>query len=501
MKKKIAGVLTTVLAASLLVGGNASVTTQVGSMAAESQEDDDTQSDVADTEGSEDAQSEVDEEEAKVEADPEDQPAATETPKEEAKAEKEAQKREASEDTSSSTSSDEKALLKKAKKLAQQYDYTGAISVLKNNWKFATSDKMQEAAAAYMKKRDACVEYPLEEITHVFFHSLIVDTDRAFDGDSDEAGYNQMMTTVSEFKKMLQIMYDKGYVLVSPHDMAVVNDDGTMSKGKIMLPEGKIPFVLSEDDVSYYHYMNDDGFASKLVIDDNGDIKCEYTKADGKTVTGDYDVVPILDSFIKEHPVCSYHGIKGILAMTGSIGVLGYRTDGAYKTGKNLQDDQKAFLKANPDFDYDKEVKAAKKVAKAMKKDGWEFASHTWGHRNATTSTAAELKTDNKKWEKYVAPILGKTDMIIFAFGADIGDWEGYTSDNAKYEYYKSRGYRYFCNVDSSQYFVQITSEYFRQGRRNLDGYRMYYNPDMLSDLFDVSDVWDSSRPTPVPEM
>ena len=70
-----------------------------------------------------------------------------------------------------------------------------------------------------------------------------------------------------------------------------------------------------------------------------------------------------------------------------------------------------------------------------------------------------------------MAPILGKTDMIIFAFGADIGDWEGYTSDNEKYEYYKSRGYRYFCNVDSSQYFVQITSEYFRQGRRNLDGY------------------------------
>ena len=30
-------------------------------------------------------------------------------------------------------------------KLAQQYDYTGAISVLKNNWKFATSDKMQKA--------------------------------------------------------------------------------------------------------------------------------------------------------------------------------------------------------------------------------------------------------------------------------------------------------------------------------------------------------------------
>lgn len=48
-----------------------------------------------------------------------------------------------------------------------------------------------------------------------------------------------------------------------------------------------------------------------------------------------------------------------------------------------------------------------------------------------------------------------------FAFGADIGSWEGYSADNEKYEFYKSQGYRYFCNVDSSQYFVQITDDYF----------------------------------------
>ena len=498
MKKKIAGVLTTVLAASLLVGGNSSVTVEKDNMVAQSQNSEETQSDEAEEE---DTQSEEAEEVAKVAADPEDQPAATETPEEEKKAEKETQKREESEDSSTSTSSDEKTLLKKAQKLAQQYDYTGAISVLQNNWKFATSDKMQKAVSEYRKKRDACVEYPLENITHVFFHSLIVDTSRAFDGDSDEAGYNQMMTTVSEFKKMIQSMYEKGYVLVSPHDMAVVNDDGTMSRGKIMLPEGKIPFVLSEDDVSYYHYMDDDGFATKLVIDDNGDIKCEYKKADGTVVTGDYDVVPILDSFIKQHPDFSYHGRKGILAMTGYDGVLGYRTDIAYKTGKKLQDDQKKFLKDHPDFNYKQEVKNAKKVAKAMKAEGWEFASHTWGHKDVAATSLDDLKRDDKKWKKYVAPILGETDMIIFAFGADIGSWEGYSADNEKYEFYKSQGYRYFCNVDSSQYFVQITDDYFRQGRRNLDGYRMYYNPEMLSDLFDVSEVWDSSRPTPVPGM
>ena len=124
-----------------------------------------------------------------------------------------------------------------------------------------------------------------------------------------------------------------------------------------------------------------------------------------------------------------------------------------------------------------------------MKAEGWEFASHTWGHKDVAATSLDDLKRDDKKWKKYVAPILGETDMIIFAFGADIGSWEGYSADNEKYEFYKSQGYRYFCNVDSSQYFVQITDDYFRQGRRNLDGYRMYYNPEMLSDLFDVSEV------------
>lgn len=268
-----------------------------------------------------------------------------------------------------------------------------------------------------------------------------------------------------------------------------------------MVPEGKIPFVLSQDDVSYYHYMDGDGCASKLVLDENGEVKNEYVDADGNVLVGDYDLVPLLDSFIKEHPDFSYHGRKGILAMTGYNGVLGYRTDSAYKTGENLQDDQKKFLEEHPDFDYDQDVKDATKVADAMKAEGWEFASHTWGHMNATERSAEDLKTDDEKWKANVAPILGDTDMIIFAFGADIGDWEGYSSDNPKFQYYKSAGYDYFCNVDSSQYFVQITDQYFRQGRRNLDGYRMYYNPDMLSDLFDVSEVWDSSRPTPVPEM
>ena len=391
--------------------------------------------------------------------------------------------------------------LEQASLMAAQYDYDEAIELLKSQPAYDSNTDMQNAVSEYENTKAACTEYPLEQITHVFFHTLIKDTSKAFDGDTDSDGYNQYMTTIDEFNKIIQSMYDKGYVMVSPHDMATVNEDGIMSRGSIMLPPGKIPFVLSQDDVSYYHYMDGDGFASKLVVDENGDVKNEYIEDDGSVSTGDYDMVPLIDTFVKEHPDFSYHGRKGILAMTGYDGVLGYRTDIAYKTGKNLQDDQKKFLRDHPDFDYKQEVKNAKKVAAAMKAEGWEFASHTWGHKNVASTSLKDLKRDTKKWKKYVAPVLGKTDMIIFAFGADIGSWEGYSSDNAKYEFYKSQGYRYFCNVDSSQYFVQITDDYFRQGRRNLDGYRMYYNPEMLSDLFDVSEVWDSSRPTPVPKI
>ncbi len=422
---------------------------------------------------------------------------ATPTPKPSKAPEKKTEKEKESENLDE----EGKKILARADKMAAQYNYDKAIKYLKERPEYENTKAFQKAVTEYENTRATCVEYPLEEVTHVFFHTLIVDTSKAFDGDSDEAGYNQMMTTVSEFNKIIQSMYDKGYVLVSPHDMAKVNEDGTMSRGKIMLPPGKKAFVLSQDDVSYYHYMDGDGFASRMVLDKNGNVKCEYKEDDGSVSVGDYDMVPLLDSFVKKHPDFSYRGRKGILAMTGYNGVFGYRTDSAYKTGKNLQDNQKEFLENNPDFNFDEEVKDAKKIAEALKKSGWEFASHTWGHKNATESSVEELQADNEKWEKNVAPILGKTDMIIFAFGADIGNWENYSMDNPKFAYYKSRGYNYYCNVDSNQYWIQITDEYFRQGRRNLDGYRMYYNPDMVSDLFDVSEVWDSSRPTPVPEM
>ena len=199
---------------------------------------------------------------------------------------------------------------------AAQYDYDGAIELLKASSDFADSQDMQDKVAEYEQAKSELVEYPLDQVTHVFYHTLIYDTSKAFDGDSKEAGYNQVMTTIDEFNKITQSMYDKGYVMVSLHDMCTVNEDGTVSPGKIMLPPGKKAFVLSQDDVSYYHYMDGDGMATKLIVDENGDIKNEYKEDDGSISVGDYDMVPLIDRFVEEHPDFSYHGHKGIIALT-----------------------------------------------------------------------------------------------------------------------------------------------------------------------------------------
>ncbi len=155
-------------------------------------------------------------------------------------------------------------------------------------------------------------------------------------------------------------------------------------------------------------------------------------------------------------------------------------------------------------------MEECKQVVNRLLEQGWEFASHSWGHLNLGQVSYSTFVSDSEKWEAQVRPLLEnngtyKVDTMIFAFGNDIGSWTPYTSQNERFLYLRDRGFHYFCNVDSSQTWVQNNSElqYLRQGRRNLDGQRMWQDMtddsvDYLSDLFDVNAVFDQRRPTPV---
>lgn len=404
------------------------------------------------------------------------------------------------------------ALIAEADRLAMAYDYDAAIALIQTYDAYDTYEELTTAIAGYEDIKASCVPVNLDEVTHIFYHSLVVDPIRCFGNQARDPqciGNNQWMTTISEFEKITQEMYDRGYVIVSIHDLynIVIDENGNeiMEPAVIMLPEGKKAFVLSLDDLSYYHSYDNYGYAAKLIIDENGDVMNEYIDAEGNTLVGAYDVVPLLDQFIEEHPDASYRGAKGIIALTGYNGVLGYRTDISYETRYDINWDKRQWLEEHPDFSLEKERAEAKKVADAMKENGWEFASHTWGHKNVGETPLSTLQADNRRWQENVVPVVGETNTIIFAHGTDLErGWGDYSETNEKFQYYYSQGFRVFCNVDASKYATHFGPDYLRQGRRNLDGYRIYYNAigeqNNLSDIFDAAEIIDPDRP-PVPPL
>lgn len=390
--------------------------------------------------------------------------------------------------------------------IAAGYDYQKAIQMLQSSEYYGSNETLAKKEAEYQKLDSQLVVYAKPEtITHIFFHSLIVDPERAFDKDEDQDGYNMYMTTVDEFNAILEGMYQRGYVLISPYDMAYEVTDATgthFTYGQIRLPAGKIPFIMSQDDLNYYSYMvgtgsginetpvfadtHGDGFAHKIVIGSDGFPTCEYMDADGTVTTGDYDLVPALETFIQAHPDFSYHGARAILGMTGYEGVFGYRTKPSYE-------------KAMGSEAYAAEVQAAKEVAQCLRDHGWILASHSYGHPAYGNIDAERVERDSGKWEDTVQTIIGDTDVILYPHGSDIAGIEKYSFSNKKFKALYDDGYRYFYNVDGQAYWNQLGENYFRGGRRNLDGYRMFHNPKKLSDLFDVDQVFDKARPTPVP--
>ena len=412
-------------------------------------------------------------------------------------------------------------VIAQAQLLAAGYDYDGAIALLEGIG--SQDSSVQDAIAEYKDQKARCVPVDVTRVPHVFFHSLIND-DRAFKGDligDDRVRQNNAaMTTVAEFDAMIQDMYDAGYVMVGLDDMCIktTDDSGVVHIAKndaLLLPPEKKAFVLSIDDLSYYHSygIGTQGYATRMLVDENGKPKCEYTNEEGVTTIGDYDVVPRIDTFIEQHPDFSYRGARGTVAMTGYNGVFGYRTNNYYKdiNDPHLDPDQILWLKEHPDFNWDEDCANAKAVADAMKAEGWTFASHTYGHLNAEGADLAHLQADHERWVTVNEPILGKVDKIIFAFGADIGGVGDYTANNAKFQYFKGQGMNIFCNVDGNIGWTEFGDLYMRTGRVALDGFTMYqammedapvhslYASDYdLLGISGVSEFFNKLRPTPI---
>ena len=277
-------------------------------------------------------------------------------------------------------------------------------------------------------------------VEHLFFHPVVAYPELAFDGDAQADGIDDFMVTADEYRAILQSVYDRGYVLVDIADVwsetTDENGNAKMVKNTLYLPEGKKPLILSFDDTNYYEYMLSNGFAWKLVIGEDGKIASYGKNPQGaEVVSRDLDAIPILDKFVEEHPDFSPFGAKGCLSLTGYEGILGYRT----------QTDTKSWTEAQ-EQNRQKEREAVKPIIAELKRTGWTFGSHTWGHIRLGTTSLETIQADTKRWFDEVGSLVGPTTILFYPHGErpDGDDWQ---KTGPVFQYLQSQGFRVFCSV------------------------------------------------------
>jgi len=307
-----------------------------------------------------------------------------------------------------------------------------------------TSHSGDEDAPAFDQNSVKWVDWT-GTVEHLFFHPVVAYPELAFDGDNMSDGIDDWMVTVDEYDKILQSVYDRGFVLVDINQVWSESTDASgktvMVRSELKVPEGKKPLILSFDDVNYYPYMIQDGFTYKLLVGDNGQIWSYGKDPQGNDVySQDLDAITILDKFVRAHPDFSPYGCKGCLSLTGYCGILGYRT-------MTEKEDQSAAHEAN----RQKEIEAVKPVIAALKAEGWTFGSHTWGHINLAKKTLATVETDTQKWKNEVGSLVGPTDILFYPHGAR-PDGNDVTATGPIFKYLQSQGFRVFCSVGTSSY-------------------------------------------------
>lgn len=392
-------------------------------------------------------------------------------------------------------------LVSQAEKLATGYDYQGAIDLLNsiNGGDLTAYPDIGMKVSEYNTTMNQLVEHKEPSlIPNLSFHVLIADPTRAFKDEELGGSYNKNFVTIDEFSKILNELYNNNYVLV---DFDSFVGSSTTLEGTekfevvpIKLPEGKKPVMITETMVNYFEYMVDgdgdgladskgDGFANKLVVDASGSIKAEYIDSQGQTNVGNYDLIPILEDFISQHPDFCYQGARATIAFTGSQGVFGYRCNTTYISSKGQ------------DY-YDTQVAGAQQVANALREKGYTLACYTYSNDTYAKYSVAQISANLTSWTTEVTNVIGAVDTFVFARLSNITDFNS-QAFNVMYQ----SGFRYFIGHGSTPS-AEVNTTYVRQNRLMVTGENMVHYPSQFTDLslFNPNSVLDLTNRGNVPK-
>lgn len=378
-------------------------------------------------------------------------------------------------------------LLLQAQAAADDYNFEEAMTILSSfSGNMADFPELLSAYNSYSETVDNLVVWDdPSEIVNLSFHVLIADETRAYADRQYSTSYKNNFITVSQLRQILDQLYSNGYVLVDLFDVYTERYDESTGKTvyeakALSLPAGKTPFLLTQTHVNYYTYMVDGdgdgmadaqgaGFAHRLEVGVDGKLTNVIINADGTESTGEYDLVPILESFIEAHPDFSYHGARAILGITGYDGVFGYRINSSSLSASKLEAEQQG----------------AAELIYALQQTGYRIACYTYDNINYGDKSALQIQSDLEKWAEFVQPwITGGTDILIYARDADIGDTEPYSG--AKFNVMYNAGFRFFMGVSPSGW-SQVGDMYVRHNRVMITGSTLRDHPDRFTGMFDAA--------------
>ena len=355
----------------------------------------------------------------------------------------------------------------RAAAMAAEYDYENAMKILAGYSGGLTDHP--ELLSLYNSYKEALndlvVWNDLSQIPHLSFRTLVTDLEKASADPDRGSRYKKNYITTEEFSRILEQLYANGYVLVSLRDFAApaTAEDGSVgvTRTTIRLPAGKTPIILTQEGVNYYsHTEKCGGFADSLVVDESGELTCRMGETEGA-----FDLVPILNAFLAEHPDFSYEGARATIAVSGYEGLFGMTLDQA------------------------EEIKA---VADKLRSQGYDIACYTYADMEYADYGAAGLKEDLDKWFAQVTPVLGETDILVYPTGGDIKGKEAYSG--SKYDALHGYGFRYFVGTGSGECWGMTATQYARHIRTIVSAANLTNHPEWFAGMFDAATVLSEGR-------
>ena len=275
--------------------------------------------------------------------------------------------------------------------------------------------------------------------------------------------------TVPEFKAVLEQLNKNDYILVGLNTLFDVDGQtGKVTPRTLRVPRGKKPFVLSIENLNYSTRLARQGMVDKLIVKD-GKIATwtlAYNADDQKDVVSfDNDVIPVLDTFIEEHPLFSWKGARATISLTGYRGIFGYQTAPGAKN-------------------QEKEIAKAKEIATILKQNGYTFASLGCDYVEMSTLDEKKIRKDLQKWNDQVASIVGTTTLFFWPFGDTI------EQNDKRTEEIRQFGYHSFSQIGPNGY-DSFTSKARIDERGFINGNGFFNYPDNYDGYFDPKKVID----------